>query len=73
MEKDLTKPLLTPAGFLIAFVDAVLFSTKAVIVKKAFADVHVDAWTLLVIRMLFSLPFYLAAVFIIWRKKHPDH
>lgn len=71
MEKNLTRPSLTLTGFLIAFVGAILFSTKAVIVKKAFADVHVDALTLLMIRMLFSLPFYLAAVIIIW-KKDPD-
>ncbi|HEX2533639.1 MAG TPA: DMT family transporter [Chitinophagaceae bacterium] len=52
------------AGFLIALLGAVLFSTKAIIVKVAFARVQVDALTLLAIRMLFSLPFYAAtAVF----------
>ena len=38
MDKHLTKTSLTLSGFLIAFFGAVLFSTKAVIVKKAFAD-----------------------------------
>lgn len=56
---------------MIAFIGALLFSTKAVIVKKAFADVHVDALTLLMIRMLFSLPFYLLTAFILW--KQPDN
>jgi drug/metabolite transporter (DMT)-like permease len=67
MEKPAPKHTITLYGFLIAFIGAVLFSTKAVIVKKAFADVHVDALTLLLIRMLFSLPFYLAAAVIIRR------
>src|SRR5687768_3434549 len=56
-------------GFLIAFIGAVLFSTKAIIVKKAFAEVHVDALTLLTIRMVFSLPFYLVAAFFITTNK----
>src|SRR5215213_6023568 len=65
MDKTLTKHPLTVAGFLVAFFGAILFSTKAVIVKKAFADVHVDALTLLTLRMLFSLPFYVTTAFII--------
>ncbi|MFL5811738.1 MAG: DMT family transporter [Flavisolibacter sp.] len=55
-------------GFLIAFIGAILFSTKAIIVKKAFADVHVEALTLLAIRMLFSLPFYLIAAVLLYRQ-----
>jgi drug/metabolite transporter (DMT)-like permease len=51
----------TIAGFLITFTGAVLFSTKAIIVKLAFANTSLDAITLLTLRMLFSLPFYLAA------------
>jgi drug/metabolite transporter (DMT)-like permease len=65
MEKDAPKHTISLVGFLIAFVGAILFSTKAIIVKKAFADVHVDALTLLTLRMLFSLPFYLATAIII--------
>jgi drug/metabolite transporter (DMT)-like permease len=56
-------------GFLITFFGAVLFSTKAIIVKKAFYDTHVDALSLLTIRMIFSLPFYLAVAFFTGNKK----
>ena len=48
-------------GFLLTFIGAVLFSTKAIIVKKAFADTPIDALTLLALRMIFSLPFFIAA------------
>ena len=53
------------AGFIITFLGAVLFSTKAIIVKHAFAHAKVDALTLLTFRMLFSLPFYVATAFFI--------
>jgi drug/metabolite transporter (DMT)-like permease len=49
------------AGFLISFTGAILFSTKAIIIKKAFQTTSVDALTLLSLRMLFSFPFYIAA------------
>ena len=52
----------TLAGFLITFVGAVLFSTKAIIVKVAFANTSMDALTLLMLRMTFALPFYIGAV-----------
>ena len=55
-------------GFIITFIGAVLFSTKAIIVKKAFADTGIDALTLLTLRMVFSLPFFLVAAFLITRK-----
>ena len=64
-----TQYKLNLAGFLIAFIGALLFSTKAIIVKKAFAEVQVDALTLLTIRMIFSLPFYLVAAFLISSNK----
>ena len=51
------------AGFLISFTGAILFSTKAIIIKKAFQATSVDALTLLTLRMLFSLPFYILAAF----------
>jgi drug/metabolite transporter (DMT)-like permease len=57
------------SGFLITFVGAILFSTKAIIVKKAFAHTHIDPLTLLTLRMLFSLPFYIAAAFLVHAKK----
>jgi drug/metabolite transporter (DMT)-like permease len=49
------------AGFVISFTGAILFSTKAILVKLAFRSTHTDALTLLALRMLFSLPFYLLA------------
>jgi drug/metabolite transporter (DMT)-like permease len=51
------------AGFLFTFTGAVLFSTKAIIVKKAFADIHTEALTLLMLRMLCALPFYIASLY----------
>jgi drug/metabolite transporter (DMT)-like permease len=65
MERSPSRNTISLAGFLIAFFGAVLFSTKAIIVKKAFATVHVDALTLLTLRMFFSLPFYLATAIIV--------
>ena len=50
-------------GFLISFTGAILFSTKAILVKMAFKATHTDALTLLTLRMLLSLPFYLVAAF----------
>ena len=55
-------------GFFVTIVGAILFSTKAIIVKKAFADTGIDALTLLVLRMVFSLPFFLVAAFLISSK-----
>jgi len=51
------------AGFMLTFIGAILFSTKAVIVKKAFADIKVDALSLLAVRMICAVPFYLAVAF----------
>ncbi|MBI2731561.1 MAG: DMT family transporter [Sphingobacteriales bacterium] len=59
---------LTVAGFIITFFGSLLFSTKAIIVKKAFAGTHIDPLSLLSLRMLFSLPFYLGAVYFAYRK-----
>ncbi|MDO9376415.1 MAG: DMT family transporter [Ferruginibacter sp.] len=57
------------AGFIIAFIGSVLFSTKAIIVKKAFADTHTDALTLLTLRMVFSLPFFVGAAILANKQK----
>jgi drug/metabolite transporter (DMT)-like permease len=46
-------------GFLLCFAGAVCFSTKAIIVKLAYRDTQIDAVTLLALRMLFSIPFFL--------------
>jgi len=56
------------AGFVITFFGSVLFSTKAIIVKKAFLNTPVDALTLLTLRMIFSLPFYVGAVILATKK-----
>lgn len=55
------------AGFLITFWGAIFFSTKAIIVKLAFNAYQVDALTLLTLRMLFSLPFYMVAAWLAMR------
>jgi len=46
------------SGVLLALLGAVLFSTKAVFVKLAYRDTEVDAISLLALRMIFSLPFF---------------
>ena len=60
---------ITLAGFVITFLGAVLFSTKAIIIKVAFAHTSINALTLLMLRMIFSLPFYSVAAIIATRKK----
>jgi drug/metabolite transporter (DMT)-like permease len=67
MEKTAHRTTLTLAGFLITLLGAILFSTKAILVKKAFFATGVDAVTLLTLRMAFSLPFYLVAAFLVNR------
>jgi len=56
-------------GILLTVIGSIFFSTKAVIVKYAFSKTPVDAVSLLAVRMLFSLPFYLAAAWLTFRKK----
>lgn len=69
MDKTAEKRTFTVAGFLITFLGAILFSTKAILVKKAFFATGVEAVTLLTLRMLFSLPFYVAAAFLVSRRE----
>ncbi len=61
---------ITFAGFFISLTGAILFSTKAIFVKLAFHATHVDAVTLLGLRMLFSLPFYLVAAWLVSKKEN---
>jgi drug/metabolite transporter (DMT)-like permease len=61
------------AGFLVTLSGAIFFSTKAIFVKLAFQSTKVDALTLLSLRMLFSLPFYLVIGFIAWKKEGTKH
>jgi drug/metabolite transporter (DMT)-like permease len=56
-------------GILLTVIGSIFFSTKAVIVKYAFSKTQVDAVSLLAVRMLFSLPFYIAAAWLTFRKK----
>jgi drug/metabolite transporter (DMT)-like permease len=51
-------------GIVICLLGAVCFSTKAIFVKLAYRDTSVDAITLLALRMLFSLPFFLISAVI---------
>lgn len=64
------KHTVTLAGFLITIIGSILFSTKAIIVKVAFANTSMDALTLLMLRMTFSLPFYVGAVWLARQKGH---
>ncbi|MCC6286614.1 MAG: EamA family transporter [Chitinophagaceae bacterium] len=57
-------------GFVITFIGAVLFSTKAIAVKVAFSNTNMNGLTLLTLRLLFSLPFYIAAAWITAGKKN---
>lgn len=45
-------------GVLLALLGAICFSTKAILVKLAYRDTEVDAISLLALRMIFSLPFF---------------
>jgi len=55
-----------PLGYTFAAIGALLFSTKAIIVKLAY-DLGVDPDTLLALRMAFSLPCYLAIGVVAWQ------
>jgi drug/metabolite transporter (DMT)-like permease len=57
------------AGFILTLVGAILFSTKAIIVKLAFGATHTDALTLLTLRMAFALPFYVAVALLVSGQK----
>ncbi len=60
MTETVKKNKLVLGGFVITFIGALFFSTKAILVKLAFANTHSDPVTVLALRMLFSLPFYIA-------------
>jgi drug/metabolite transporter (DMT)-like permease len=55
-------------GIVICLIGAVCFSTKAIFVKLAYRDTTVDAVTLLALRMVFSLPFFLVSAFVVSSK-----
>ena len=49
------------AGVIICLCGSICFSTKAIFVKLAYRETSVDAVTLLALRMIFSLPFFIAS------------
>lgn len=54
-------------GVVFALLAAVGFSAKAILVKLAYLD-HVDAVTLLALRMVFSVPFFIGVAVWVWRQ-----
>ena len=62
MEIAPAAPKSIASGLLLAIAGAIAFSGKAIIVKLAY-HYGVDAVTLIMLRMLFALPFFL---FIVW-------
>lgn len=66
---EATRPTVPIAGFLITLLGAILFSTKAILVKLAFGATHTDALTLLALRMAFALPFYLGVAVLVSSQK----
>jgi drug/metabolite transporter (DMT)-like permease len=50
-------------GILITLMGAICFSTKAIFVKMAYRDTVVDAISLLALRMIFSLPFFVVSAY----------
>ena len=57
------------AGLIFTLTGAIMFSTKAIMVKLAFTNTNIDALTLLTLRMIFSLPFFLVAAFLLSNTK----
>ena len=55
-------------GFIICFAGAICFSTKAIFVKLAYRETDVDAVTLLALRMIFALPFFVISAFVSSKK-----
>jgi drug/metabolite transporter (DMT)-like permease len=57
----MTRQNITPFfwGIIICLLGSVCFSTKAIFVKLAYRDTQIDAVSLLALRMIFSLPFFL--------------
>ncbi len=55
-------------GVVFALLAALGFSAKAILVKLAYLASNVDAVTLLALRMVFSVPFFIAVV--VWLRRH---
>ncbi|WP_337994803.1 EamA family transporter [Polaribacter ponticola] len=57
-------------GILLGVLAVILFSSKAVMIKLAY-NYDVDAITMLLLRMLFSFPFYVVIAYL-YRNKNND-
>ncbi len=55
-------------GFAMALTGAMMFSAKAIYVKLIYRSESIDAISMLALRMLFSLPFYLVTAWILARR-----
>lgn len=51
-------------GITICLLGAICFSTKAIFVKLAYRDTQIDAVSLLALRMIFALPFFLISAIV---------
>lgn len=58
-------------GVIICLLGAVCFSTKAIFVKIAYRETPVDAVTLLALRMIFALPFFVLSAW--WSSSRSDN
>ncbi len=56
-------------GYLFTLIGAIMFSTKAIIVKLSFRETQVDPISLLALRMVFSLPFFLITGYVASKNK----
>ena len=56
-------------GFIWAILGTMLFSTKAIWIKLCFNSTDIDASSLLMLRMLFALPFYAGAMWFYFSKQ----
>lgn len=56
-------------GILITILGSICFSAKAIFVKLAYFETSIDAVSLLALRMIFSIPFFLVSAFISSSKK----
>lgn len=58
-------------GFAMALIGAFMFSAKAIYVKLVYRTEAIDAISMLALRMLFSLPFYIVTAWVLARR--PDN
>jgi len=70
LQNDHSSRRLFLTGLLLAMLGSVLFSAKGVVVKLHYRH-HVDAMTVLALRMLFSLPFFALVAWLQMRRSAP--